>query len=139
MTLPECCRSFSIAQLKAAFCISRMPANAVGRNTRNGPWTAVALPVFLSRRQQSVRLHWEICPVGLRAARFIRCFPRSNTRSSRARHLGLGGKRLLIILRASIPQNENTNLRFHPLDDHVPERARRTEMGTDNDRAASRS
>ena len=30
-----------------AFCISQMPANAPGRNTRNGRWIAAVMPVFL--------------------------------------------------------------------------------------------
>ena len=37
----------SRGRLQAAFCISQMPANAVGRNTRNGRWIAAAMPVFL--------------------------------------------------------------------------------------------
>ena len=32
---------------QAAFCISQMPANALGRNTRNGRWIAAVMPVFL--------------------------------------------------------------------------------------------
>ena len=30
-----------------AFCISQMPANALGRNMRNGRWIAAVMPVFL--------------------------------------------------------------------------------------------
>ena len=47
MILPGCCRNFSIATSQVAFCISQMPVNAVGRNTRNGRWIAAVMPVFL--------------------------------------------------------------------------------------------
>ena len=42
-TLPQ----FLIVASKAAFCISPMPVNAVGKNTRNGRWIAAVIPVFL--------------------------------------------------------------------------------------------
>ena len=49
----------------------------------------------------------------------------------------LAGARFLIILLTSISGNENTTLRFHPVDDHVHGRARRIEMGKHRGRSAS--
>ncbi len=44
--IARCCLSFSIAASKAAFCISPMSANAVGRSTHNGHWIVAIRPAF---------------------------------------------------------------------------------------------
>src|SRR6266478_1669012 len=44
----------------------------------------------------------------------------------------VGGTQLLIILRGSIPKNENTHRCFCPVDHLQPGRTRRTKMGADH-------